>query len=85
MYPRVASLDKHSKLLPPCGVRSWGLSEGFNPIAWLSSDGVIGLVPLDRLYERVSRVFREKLRGWREEDHEAYKLLERLVARRGDS
>ncbi len=35
----------------------------------------------DKLYEKVSKVFQEKLRDWNEEEHEATKLLTRLLRR----
>ena len=33
----------------------------------------------DKLYEKVSKVFQEKLRDWNEEEHEATKLLTTLL------
>ena len=34
----------------------------------LREDGSIELIPLDKLYERVSKTFRENSGDWREED-----------------
>ena len=79
-------MDDRGRLVLPREVReAVGLGAGSRLLVRLRSDGVIELVPFDRLYEKVTRVFRERLRGWREEEHEAYKLLEKLVAGRGDS
>ncbi len=85
MSSHVVRLDQRGRLVLPRDVReAIGLGEGSRLLVKLREDGVIELIPLDGLYERVSGVFRRKLRNWREEDHEASRLLEELVVRRGN-
>jgi len=45
----------------------------------VKDDGIIELIPLNKLYTEVSRVFKVKFRGWREESHEASRILEELM------
>ena len=85
MPSHVVRLDQRGRLVLPRDVReALGLNEGSRLLVKLREDGVIELIPLDSLYERVSSIFRRKLRNWREEDHEASRLLEELVVRRGN-
>ncbi|AEM39618.1 transcriptional regulator, AbrB family [Pyrolobus fumarii 1A] len=77
---RVVRLDSRGRILLPREVReALGLREGSKIAIRVRSDNVIELVPLDKLYERVSRVFREKMRDWREEEHEATRVLEAVT------
>ncbi len=86
MSSRVVRLDQRGRLVLPRDVReAMGLDEGSRLLVKLREDGVIELIPLDGLYERVSSVFRKRLKDWREEDHEASRLLEEMVVKRGDS
>ncbi len=85
MSSHVVRLDQRGRLVLPRDVReALGLNEGARLLVKLREDGVIELIPLDNLYERVSSIFRRKLRNWHEEDHEASRLLEELVVRRGN-
>ncbi len=40
---------------------------------------VVKLVSMDKIYDDIVRVFEEKFRNWREEDHEASKLIMKAV------
>ncbi len=62
-----------------------GLGEGSRLLVRLRSDGIIELIPIERLYEKVSAIFQRRLKDWREEDHEASRLIKELVTGRGDS
>ena len=85
MSSHIVQLDQRGRLVLPRDVReALGLNEGSRLLVKLREDGVIELIPLDNLYERVSSIFRRKLRDWSEEDHEASRLLEELVVRRGN-
>jgi len=42
-------------------------------------DGILEIIPLNKLYDEVSRIFEEKFRDWKEENHEASKFLIRMV------
>ncbi len=44
----------------------------------------VELLILDRIYEDLAAVFEERFRDWREEDHEASRLLGRMMGL-GDS
>jgi AbrB family looped-hinge helix DNA binding protein len=81
---RLVRLDSRGRLLLPREVReALGLREGSQLAVRVRSDGVIELVPVERLRERVAEAFRRRMKGWREEDHEATRLLEAMVG--GDS
>ncbi|ABM81267.1 AbrB/MazE/SpoVT family DNA-binding domain-containing protein [Hyperthermus butylicus] len=82
---RIVRLDSRGRLLVPREVRdAVGLREGSRLLVRVRSDGVIELVPLDKLYERVAEAFRRKMKGWREENHEATRLLEEMMKRGAD-
>ena len=44
-------------------------------------EGRIELIPFDTLKEEVVRVTSRAFRGWREEEHEASKLLREIVSK----
>ena len=85
----VVRVDEKGRIVLPAEVRrALGVRAGDRVVVVVRGDGVAEVYPLARLLERVRRVFEEKLRGWREEEHEASKLLARLVVGRsggGDS
>jgi len=82
----VVRVDEKGRVTIPSTIRdAAGIKTGTKLLVRLREDGSIELIPLDKLYERVSKTFREKLGDWREEEHEATKLLNELVRRRGDN
>ena len=40
---------------------------------------VVELIAMDKIYNDIVRVFEEKFRNWREEEHEASKLIMKAV------
>ena len=76
----VVTVDERGRVLIPGEIRRrLGIKGRSRLLLRVRDDGVIELVPLDRLYKEVSRVFEDKFRDWREESHEASRILEKLV------
>ena len=77
---KVVILDERGRVLIPVEVRrKLGIRGRSKLLLRVRDDGVIELIPLNKLYTEVSRVFEVRFRGWREEDHEATRLLKSLV------
>jgi len=82
----VVLVDERGRLVLPGALRkSLNLKGRSRVVLRLRDDGVVELIPLCKLRREVEEVFREKFRDWREEDHEASKLLRKMVTRIGDS
>lgn len=76
----VVSIDERGRVLIPGEVRRRvGLRGRSRVLVRVREDGVIELIPLEKLFSEVSKIFEEKFRGWREEEHEASRILEDLV------
>ena len=76
----MVSIDERGRVLIPGEVRRRvGLRGRSRVLIRVREDGVIELVPLERLFGEVSKIFEEKFQGWREEEHEASRILEDLV------
>ncbi len=77
----VVSIDKRGRILLPSEVRKRiGVKERSKLALRVRDDGVVELISLDKLRDEVAKVFEEKFKGWREEDHEASKLLSEIVS-----
>ncbi len=82
----VVVIDERGRIVLPSAVRKRLNIRGKGKVVVrLRSDGVIELIPLSKLRREVEEVFEEKFREWREEDHEASRLLREMVMRVGDS
>jgi len=82
----VVSIDERGRILLPSELRRrLGLRKGDKVVIKVRDEGVIELYLLSRLYSKVSNVFEEKFKNWREEDHEASKLLFKMVRCLGNS
>jgi len=82
----VVRVDERGRVIIPSAIRdAAGIKTGAKLLVRLREDGSIELIPMDKLYERVSKTFREKLGDWREEEHEATKLLNQLVNQHEDN
>jgi len=80
----VVVMDKRGRIVIPAEVRRrLGLKGGHRVLLRVKDDGMELLI-IDRIYGDVVAVFEEKFKGWKEEDHEASKLLGRMVGL-GDS
>jgi len=76
----VVSIDERGRVLIPGEVRRRvGLKGRSRVLVRVREDGVIELIPLEKLFSEASKIFEEKFRGWREEEHEASRILEDLV------
>ncbi len=76
----VATVDERGRLLIPGEIRRRiGLSGKTRVLVRVREDKVLEIVPLNVLLEDVRKLFDEKFRDWREEDHEASKLLQEMV------
>ncbi len=74
------ALDEKGRLLLPAEARRrLGLKPRSRVIVRVREDGVAELYPLEALERRVRETARRKLRGWREELHEATRLLEETL------
>ncbi len=82
---QVVSVDERGRIALPKGVREKaGIKAPGRVVVWVRGDGVVEVYSYEKLLEDVRKRIGSKLRGWREEDHEASRVLEELV-RRGDS
>lgn len=76
----LVSIDRRGRLLIPVDVRRrLGIRDGSRVLLKVRDDGVLEVVPFDKLLREVSEVFDSKFRDWREEDHEAGKKLKDMV------
>ncbi|OYT56267.1 MAG: AbrB family transcriptional regulator [Desulfurococcales archaeon ex4484_217_2] len=72
----VVAVDERGRVLIPGEVRRrLGIRGKSKLLLRVRNDGVIELVPLDKLYKEVSRIFEDKFRDWREESHDASRIL----------
>jgi len=76
----VVSIDERGRIVLPAEVRRrLGLKSKRKVLIRVRDDGVIELIIMDKIYNDIARVFEEKFKNWREEDHEASKLLLRVM------
>ena len=76
----VVAVDDRGRVLIPREVRRrLGIRGKSRMLLRVRGDGVIELIPLDKLFREVSEIFERRFRDWREEDHEATRLLKSLV------
>ena len=74
-------LDEKSRLQVPAELRrKLGLGPRSRVVLRLRADGVVEMIPFERLWREAVEAAERLLGGWREEDHEASRLLSRLVA-----
>ena len=82
----VVIIDKRGRIVLPSAVRKrLNLKEEAKMLVKLREDGVVELAPLDKIKKNLEKTFEAKFREWREEDHEASKLLHKLVKNSGNS
>jgi len=80
----VSVVDDRGRIVIPAEARRRaGLRAGSRVVVRVKGGGVVEIVPLDRLLEEVAAIFEEKLKGWREEEHEASRLLKEEVVEGG--
>ncbi len=73
-------IDERGRLILPKEVRRrLGISGKHRILVKVRDDDIIELHILDKLYESVTRVFEEKFKYWKEEEHEASKLLFKMM------
>lgn len=61
----MAILDKRGRIVIPAEARKRvDLKAGGRVVIRVRDDGVVEVVPLDKFFEEVSRVFEEKLKDW---------------------
>ena len=76
----VVTVDDRGRILIPREVRRrLGIRGKSRILLRVRVDGVIELIPIDKLFREVTGIFEKRFRGWREEDHEATRLLKSLV------
>ncbi len=77
----VVIIDERGRMVLPAEVRRrLGIRKGSRVLLRVTSDSSAEIIILDRLYEEVSKIFDEKFRDWKEEDHEASKMLEMMLS-----
>ncbi len=76
----VVIVDDRGRIVLPVEVRrKLGIRGKRKVLLRVRDDNIIEIIVLDKLYNDVVKVFEEKFKNWREEDHEASKLLARLT------
>ncbi len=76
----VVTINERGRIVLPSEVRRLlGIKGKSKVIIKVRSNGIIELIPFNKIYNEVARVFEEKFQGRKEEDHEASKLLFKLV------
>jgi len=76
----VIQIDNRGRIIIPWEIRrKVGIKPRDKIIIRLRADNIIELIPFNKLYKEVSEVFKDKFKDWREEDHEATKLLMKMV------
>ncbi len=74
----VVSIDERGRIVLPAEVRRrLGLKGKRKVLIRVRNNGVVELIVMNKIYNDIARVFEEKFKNWREEDHEASKLLMR--------
>ena len=77
---KVVFIDNRGRLVIPREIRRFmGIEKGCKVIVRVRNEDVIEVVILDKLRNKLAKIFNDKFRGWREEDHEASKFLSKLV------
>jgi len=76
----VVTLDERGRIVIPMEVRRrLGIRGKRKVLLRIREDNVVELVILNRLYDSVVKVFEDKFKDWKEEDHEASKLLSEMM------
>ncbi len=77
----VVIIDDRGRMVLPAEVRrKLDIKKGSRVLLKVTSDSSAEIIVLDKLYEEVSKIFDEKFKGWKEEDHEASKMLEMMLS-----
>ncbi len=77
----VVIIDERGRMVLPAEVRrKLGIRKGSRVLLKVISDSSAEIIVLDKLYREVSKIFDEKFKDWKEEDHEASKMLERMLS-----
>jgi len=73
----VVSIDERGRIVLPAEVRRrLGLKGKRKVLIRVRDDDVVELIVMDKIYNDIVRVFEEKFKNWREEDHEASTINE---------
>ncbi len=76
----VVNIDERGRLVLPAEIRRrLGLKGKRKVLIRVRDDGIIELIVMDKIYNDIARVFEEKFKNWKEENHEASKLLMRVM------
>jgi len=77
---KVVTIDRKGRLLLPKGIRKAAkLSAPGNLLVKVKSAGRVELFSVDSEMMKARRVAERKLANWREDDHEATRLVHRLA------
>ncbi|MDK2373120.1 MAG: AbrB/MazE/SpoVT family DNA-binding domain-containing protein [Candidatus Korarchaeota archaeon] len=71
--------DRGRMILPVEARRRLGIRKGSRVLLKVTSDNLAEIIVLDKLYEEVSKIFDEKFKYWKGEDHEASKILKMIL------
>ncbi len=76
----VVTLDERGRIVLPVEVRQrLGIKGRRKVLLRVREDNVVELIILNKLYDDVIKVFEDKFKNWKEEDHEASKLLSEII------
>ena len=77
----VVTLDERGRIVLPVEVRRrFGVKGRRKVLLRVREDNVIELAILNKLYDSVVEAFENRFKNWKEEDHEASKLLSEIVS-----
>ncbi|RLE67562.1 MAG: AbrB family transcriptional regulator [Thermoprotei archaeon] len=77
----VVTLDERGRIVLPVEVRRrLGVKGKRKILLRVREDDVIELTILNKLYDSVVKAFEDKFKDWKEESHEASKLLSEIVS-----
>ncbi len=76
----MVTLDERGRIVLPVEVRrKLGIEGRRRVLLRVREDNVIEVIILSKLYDSVVKEFEDKFKDWREESHEASKLLSEIV------
>lgn len=77
---KMVFIDNRGRLVIPREIREiMGIEKGCKAIVKVKNKEVLEVIILSKLRDRLAKIFNEKFRDWREDEHEASKFLSRLV------
>lgn len=80
MAKLVVSIDEKGRLVLPKEARSRAGIRTPGKLLVTIEPGAVKLIPIELIKENVRKIAREKLKDWKEDEHEATKLIKSLIS-----